>query len=553
MAVSGYQLTLPSIPNLGDQPSESDLYYFKSLSSAVEHMVLGDRNPLWDNTVDLSRSISFVQPTSQLQGTLNDRIAHRFPVSDLNSPKDPTAVIQSAIRYARESPFVAKAAKVKTEFTMSKLTHKTLNTSVKEFYEKYIDALRLNIRIPEILFYCYAIGICIIWWGGEETRQIENLEIFDPRMCRVIYNFGKPSVFIRVDDDMRRAVADPEGKLDPRNRLKYQSMPQYWIAQIIANNNRGSLQGYIQLAEGSFAVLDTRLMKLSSVPGSFEGLPIQAAFEPLQRYKLMAAADYATAWNLKNMITLIKEGDPKAEGKEWKPVSTARLSNLQATFQRADSNYTVYCDATTTVEFVVPPIDKIFGTEKYQQVEKEIKENLGIPSFMWISEQGSNYSNAVNELKQFRVSCDFMWNYVLVEQFFKPLYARLRQGVARPGFKPSDIVYPEFNARELQDDANFMKQRTELYGRGLMSAQQICEDGGIDFEWMVQQKQSEKERFGPTKTDDMLNDTLLQPLFEPQQGNFQPEDPAGAPGTPGAPRGDGSAAPSGQGPRAKSK
>jgi hypothetical protein len=521
---TGYQLRLEGIPTLGEQPSTEDMTYFRSLSSAFSHMVLGDRNPLWNNEEDLHRTLSFVQPITALQGTLNDRLAHRFPLSDITAPKDPTSVLNAAIRYTQESPFVAKAARTKTEFSMSPLVHNGANVKANEFYDDQIDRLNLDWWIPKILFSVFSVGICVVWWGGEETRQIQNLEIFDPRTCQIIYNFGKPSLFLKIDEDMRNAALDPEGKINIKNKIKFQSMPRYWVDQIIEQRNRGEGNGYIQIQDGSFSVIDNRLMTFSRAKGAFDGLPLQPAFEPLQRYRLLAAGDYATAWNLKNMITLISEGDPKAEGREWRPISTARLNNLQATFQRADTNYVVYCDPTTKVEFVIPPVKDIFTTEKYAQVEKEIKEILGLPSFMWISEQGSNYSNAINEMKSFRVACRFVWDYVIKPQFFKPFYIRLREGAPRPGFQTKDIPYPAFNDRELQDDVNFMKQRADLYSRGVWSAQDLVESAGGDFAKIIQQKKDELANYGPSDSDVVLNDTLLRPLYEPSQGNIQPKD-----------------------------
>ena len=517
----------PSVPTLGNKPSDSDVNYFKTLSAAVESMMLGKRNPQWNDELELqeARSLSFTTPLTGLQGSINDRTAHRFPLADINQPRDPMAVLQTAFRYAYESPFVAKMARVKSEFTWSALDHRTKNSTVKDFYTRQVINLSLNLRVLEILWYMYAIGIVPIWWGGEESRAVEFIEILDPRMCHVEYNYGKARLFLKIDARMENAVRDPDGKLDIRNRLRYEAMPNYWKEQILHGyvtfNDATPLSGkgtYIELMPGSYAVVENRFSRLSRSMGGLDGLPTQPAFEALQRYRLLSAGDYAAAWNLKNMITLISEGDPKAEGKDWKPATTERLTMLQGLFQKPDSNYTVYCDPTTNIRFMVPPVEKIFGTQKFQQTEKEIKEILGLPSYMWISEQGSNYSNAVNETKLLKQECSMVW-MILTEQFFRPLYARLRQSAARPGFKDSEIVYPRFNSLPLEDSVTFLKDRADLYSRGALSVQSLQELAGLDPEWELAQQKESHSKYGDPSSKDM---SIYSPLWEPSQGKMSP-------------------------------
>lgn len=525
------KIALP-IPTLGEQPQVEDLSYYRSLSDVFSRAKLKD-NPLWNDDLELQymRSYSYTLPINPIQGQLNDRIAKRFPVSDLNRPRDSVAVLQTAIRYAYENPFVAKATRIKTDFTCQDFEHRTLNETVKDFYDEEVDRLNVEIIHRHIVWHLYAIGIVPIWWGGEETRQIKFIELLDPRMCHIEYNFGHARLFLKIDEKMRQAVNDPEGKMDVRNKWRYESMPKYWIKQIEDQKNIGQGRGFIELQEGSYTVLENRYTSLNRVVGELDGLPLQPAFDALQQYRLLQAGDFATAWQLKNMITLVSEGDPKAEGDRYRPVTAQRLANLQAQFQRPDSAFTVYCDPTTKVEFIIPPVDKIFGTDKYLQREKEIKEILNIPSFMWVSEGSSNFSNATNELKLLQMEVQSI-REIVEQQFFKPFYRRLRAQVARPGFKVSDIVYPTFSNTNLQDAANLQKNAGELYSRGAISLKSFQEMNGFDHDYEMAQKQKEFNEYGPSDKSAVVNDTIARPLYEASQGNMQVDrNKGGNPGT----------------------
>ena len=525
------------IPTLGSQElSTEDIDFIdsrKSLSDAINGALLGKRNPFWNDEAELAnmRSLGYTMPMTSFNGQINDRIARRFPLSDLNNPRDSISVLQTAIRYYYENPFVAKAVRDKSGFIVDGFQHKTHNSTVKNFYDSECDRLGMVMKLNNIVKALVGVGIVPIWWGGEETKTVEHIEVLDPRMCHIEYNYGSPILFLKIDDKMKAAVADPEGVLDIRNRLRFQSMPRYWVAQIQDQTRQNPLaqQGFIQLAPGSYTVIENRTSAWNRSANALDGLPLQPIFESLQRYRLLSAADFATAWNLKNMITLISEGDPKLTGaKEWVPISSARLANLQATFQRADTNFVAYVDPTTKVEFVIPPVDKIFGVQKYAQTEKEIKENLNLPSFMWVSETGGNYADSMAQLILLRMEVHYV-REILWHQFFHPLYTRLRQGKSRPGFQQSDIPRPWFSTHNLQDATLWFQTAKDAYGVGAVSLETLDEVYGLNFEYEMAQKKLEQARLEQADPVTGQPDTIARPLFNPSTGQStgpKPQTPA---------------------------
>jgi hypothetical protein len=477
---------------------------------------------LWNDDLDLaqivsSKSLSYLPQLSAMNNNINDRLSHRYSVEQLNQPRDNLSILHTAIRYSIENPFVAKAGRVKTDFTLTGIQHKTHKTHVKEFFDYQWQRLSMSDVLRTIVYHLYTVGIVPVWWSGEDGSPIQNIMVMDPRQCQIEWNFQKPTVYVKVDTTMIAAVGDPEGKIDIRNRAKFAAMPKYWVEQIksqLANNKRNDM--LIELQAGSYTVITNRYGIWNRTISTLDGLPLQPAFSALQRYQLLTAGDFALSWNIKNMIMMISEGDPKAEGKLWTPVTTERLSKLQAQFQRPDTSFTVYVDPTTKVEWVFPPVE-IYNKEKYHQPLKEIKEVLNLPSFMWNQDgENTNFANAVSEVKVLRLEVNTI-RQILETQFFRPFYSRLQRNSR---ISAKDIVYPTFSMTSLMDDALVLKSVQEVYGIGACSVRTVMEVFGLDPDYEIEQMQMEHDKYGSSTQDDM---SIFSPLYNPGH----PEDPNG--------------------------
>lgn len=512
-------------------------------------------NPTWDNNEELQimrntsysmysdvmdRMVSFsggsVPNTSV---GINPRFAKRYPVSDMNVPHNPMAVIQLSLRYAMENPFCAKALRVKADFTCKDFKHKTHNSSAKKFYDEYARKLQLRTALHKIVWNLYATGLCPVYWGGEgingPTGPITYMQVLNPASVHMEEVLGRMKMWIKMTPAMVQAVQDPEGKNNPRNSDQYASMPAYWIDQIKAAIARGDGQGLIALQEGSYTVIDYRYTPYNRSENTLDGVPLQGAFDALQRYRLLAAGDFAVAWNVKNMLTLISEGDPKDDPKDYKPADNVRLSKLYQQFSHPDQALTIFCDPTTNVRYIVPPLE-VFDPIKYKQVEKEIKEVLNLPSFMWANEGNGTYGAAQAEVQLLRQEIQSV-RMLLEDQFFYPLYKRLRDGASRPKFAEDAIPMPTFDQNSLRDDALWLSANQENYARGTLSMETLCEIFGWDFAYEIKQKEIEHTKYGNTATGkpgEPMNNSVARPLFEPSQGNLNPSrDKGGNEGKPG--------------------
>lgn len=565
-AVAQIQVPSGNLTPVADyELTDYDKSLIKQLQSAVPKSFIGTHNPLWNDaeeletmasvgfgsgilsTEDRQRLLAFAGGTPSINVTINDRFSKRHTVADMNIPRTPIAIIQLSMRYAVDSPFVAKAAKLKTNFTVKNFSHKTKSVSAKDFYDDYSWKLSLRSNLNKIVFGLYTVGLAPVYWGAEDGGEVKGIQVLDPRSVHIEEIMGKRKMWIRIDQAMIAAVKDPEGKESPGNRALYQSMPAYWIKQIKALVDRGQVNGLIDLPDDCYAVVENRYMAYNRVQGTLDGVPLQGAFDALQRYRLLAAGDFAVAWNVKNMLTLISEGDPKADPKDYKPADQLRLGKLQQQFANPDYALTIYCDPTTLVRYVVPPLE-VFDPKKYTQVEKEIKEVLNLPSFMWANEGNGTYGAAQAEVQVLRQEVDSL-RILLEEQFFRPFYTRLRAGARRPGFSANNIVIPQFDQDSLRDDAIWLSANAELYSKGALSLESLLESYGYNFEYEMAQKAAEHKKYGNTASGaEELNNSVARPLYEPSQGNLAPDrdkggnssGPGGTPsGRPRSPRNSG--------------
>lgn len=522
---------------VGDQEALRRQWASKLVSALSKAHGSYVNNPMWNDSEELEimASIGFAKRVDEHEArrilsftngaiptgnqNINDRFSKRHTVADLNIPRNPEAMIQLSMRYALENPFVSSAAKVKTNFICAQWEHKTHNTTAKEFYDQKVIDLNLAVQLPKIVFNMLTIGLCPIYWGGEEGGPITFFQVVDPLACRYKEVLGKMKLWLKMTPDMIDAVKDPTGQKSPFNKVQFESMPAYWIKQIQEAVNKGRTDMLIELKDGSYTVCENRYVSTNRMGNTLDGVPLQAGFDALQRYRLLSAGDFAVAWNVKNMLTLISEGDPKDPN--YTPGDDLRLMKLESQFANPDYALTIYCDPTTNVRYIVPPLE-VFDPKKYMQVEKEIKEVMGLPSFMWANDGNSTFGAAVAEVIRLKKECEYI-RMLLREQLFRPLYSRLRVGT-RSGFKQSDIPLPTFDEASLQDIVSYLQHIGEMYARGACSLESYMELSGLNFEYEMAQKELEHEKYGNTAVgeDAVANNTPARPLYEPSQGNLKP-------------------------------
>jgi hypothetical protein len=181
-----------------------------------------------------------------------------------------------------------------------------------------------------------------------------------------------------------------------------------------------------------------------------------------------------------------------------------------------------------------PPVDAILGSEKYQQVNKDILIGLGVPEVL-IGGSGGNFSNSWIQLKTLVEKLKFVRRVLQdwIEEEIK---------IVAEGMNFDSLPKIRFNEMNLQDENTTKKLIVGLLDRGIISAESVLNVYGEDFLFEVEKIKRESAIF---KKSDIKVRTPLGPTVDEQmemskqqiklENQFapKPQTPAGRPsGTP---------------------
>ncbi len=186
-----------------------------------------------------------------------------------------------------------------------------------------------------------------------------------------------------------------------------------------------------------------------------------------------------------NVIRIWKLGDHK-EGVLPNQAAINKLINILEANTGGGAMDIVW-DSMIEMEDFYPPIDKILGSEKYDQVNKDILIGLGIPEVL-LGGRGGNFSNSFIQLK------------TIVERL-KYIRARITEWLLNEvaliakamGFATLPKVY--FNQMSLNDE-NVEKQLiVGLLDRGIISPEGVLEAYGKNYDIELQRNTEQRREF----------------------------------------------------------
>lgn len=198
------------------------------------------------------------------------------------------------------------------------------------------------------------------------------------------------------------------------------------------------------------------------------------------RFKtLLRQMDISVAESVCNTLTIIRLG--KAE--EGLMPSPAKYNKLVDLMQTPTKSKLLIWDNLIDIKAEYPPVDKILGAEKYEQVDNDIRSGLGIPEIL-VNGGGGNYSTSYLSVKTLLERLEtgrtilLTWinqQLALVAKamkFRKPAWVRMR--------------YMSLNDDELQK-----KLLLELADRNVISYRTLAELFGHNFEIEVHRMREE--------------------------------------------------------------
>lgn len=227
----------------------------------------------------------------------------------------------------------------------------------------------------------------------------------------------------------------------------------------------------------------------------------------------MRLADLAALDGIINVVRIWKLGDHNA-----KPPLLPKKAAVNKLLAILKSNVgggaiDLVWDSMIDLKVEYPPVKDILGSEKYEQVDKDIMIGLGVPDIL-LGGNGANFSNAFLQLKTLTERLE----YVRVRTL-EWLRKEIKLIMEAQGWKtPPHIVFERTN---LKDEMAQKQLLIQMFDRNLLSAETLQKEFQADF--IVELERSRREekvrqenpgvmpKQGPFVKDEVPTDTPPNP------------------------------------------
>lgn len=204
--------------------------------------------------------------------------------------------------------------------------------------------------------------------------------------------------------------------------------------------------------------------------------------DDLKFKKLLRDMDISVAESVINTLTIIKLGNTP----EGFPATPAMFQKFASLLKTKTKSPNLIWNDLVSIEAEYPPVDKILGEAKYEQVNKEIRSALGIPEVILSGAGKGNFANSFLAVK------------TLVERLEGARQIVLRWLEEQVGFvaEAMDFRKPpivKMDHIDLSDEVEQKRLLIDMVDRGMVSYQTCIESFGENFEIEVQRMKSEDQ------------------------------------------------------------
>jgi hypothetical protein len=184
------------------------------------------------------------------------------------------------------------------------------------------------------------------------------------------------------------------------------------------------------------------------------GYPVLEDINAKMEMKKMDQAIMRTVENVILMITMGAEPDKGG-------INPNNVKAMQTLFQNESVGRVLVSDYTTKADFVIPDINKVVGSTKYEVINQDIKEGLQNIILNDDKYNGAQIKARVflDRLKEAREA--------FVNDFLQPEIVRIAKDL---GFRQYPIV--KFKDIDLRDETQLMRVATRLMELGILTAEQ---------------------------------------------------------------------------------
>jgi len=230
--------------------------------------------------------------------------------------------------------------------------------------------------------------------------------------------------------------------------------------------------------------------------------------------KLLRDMDVSVAEGVCNVLTFVKLGDV-VEDAVPDPAKFAKMASL---LKNPSKSKIILWDNLVDVKSEYPPIEKILGKEKYEQVDNDIRSGCGIPEVL-INGGGGNYSESFLSVKTLLERLETGRNTLLMWLNAQMIIVAKAMGFRKPAWVK--MRYMNLSNEDLEK-----RLLLELLDRNMVSYKTIVERFGENFEIELE-RMKEEDLMRKDLSEDTPNVLLKIGKFSThidQKTLFSPED-----------------------------
>ena len=232
----------------------------------------------------------------------------------------------------------------------------------------------------------------------------------------------------------------------------------------------------------------------------------------------MKKMDQAIMRTVENVILMITMGtDPEKGG-----INHHNVKAMQKLFQNESVGRVLVSDYTTKADFVIPDINKVVGPQKYEVINKDIKEGLQNIILNDDKYNGAQIKARVflDRLKEAREA--------FINDFLQPEIKRIAKDL---GFRSYPTV--KFQDVDLRDEVQLMRVTTRLMELGILTAEQgmqIIQTGRFP---LAEELDDAQDKFVEQRKKGHYNPIVGGiPMIEDDDGDAKEQKVPGVPGRP---------------------
>lgn len=457
----------PEMMHLTQENELSAFFVSNSSKKKLEYYGVASRK----NKSGTEDSYSF---NDTIAGELNNLTKGVSPIEDDVSGLSVSTAIDLCQRAYWNVPIFRNTIDIQTEFSNSKLHFKGQDKKTNKFFKLWYDKIgghalgerffREWFRSGNIFFYRFTGDLTI-----KDYRQMSRANI-DEQFVKKI-----PLKYVLLNPKDIRCVGNASfsessyTKLLNSYELSRLKNPKTQEEKEFLNTLTPNARKEIDKGVNpSFPLSNENLIAIFCAKQDYEALAIPMYYPVLPDIDLkleFKKAEKVIARTVDYAILLVTAGSQEREdrpdGAGIKANNTL-LASLKSLFESESVGRVLVSDFSTKAQFVIPDLNKIFGSEKYKTVNEDIAN--GLMNIFWGDEK---FANSMVKIKVFLERLNSA-REAYVNMFLLPEMKSIAETL---GFR--SVPTPEFETVDLKDEIEYMKVYTRLAELNILTPEEL--------------------------------------------------------------------------------